>query len=45
LLKQKEEDEDMVEQSDIAFIELLTQKTWGIPSRHPCEERDNIKAD
>jgi hypothetical protein len=29
----------MVEQSDVALIELLTQKIQGIPSQHPCEER------
>jgi hypothetical protein len=35
----------MVEQFDVAIIELPTQKIQGIPSNHPHEERDNIKAD
>jgi hypothetical protein len=35
----------MVEQSDITFIRMLSQKIQGIPNRQPCEERDDIKAE
>jgi len=34
----------MLEQSDIVFIKLLTQKSQGISYQHPCEETANVKA-
>jgi len=33
------------QESDNAFVKLTTQKMNGMTNWHPCEERDDIKAD